>query len=56
VWWCTILLEDYVESVWVEDCKGKTFSVMPFVHLETKPPETLPLFFGHSVFLKAWNI
>jgi hypothetical protein len=35
VWWCSIMLEDYIESVWVEECKGITFSMMPFVQLET---------------------
>jgi hypothetical protein len=29
----------------MQECNGKSFSVMSFVSLETEPPETSPLFF-----------
>jgi hypothetical protein len=50
---CVILLVAAHETVWVEECEGTTFNMMPFVYFKTESPKTPPLFFGHNVFART---
>jgi hypothetical protein len=47
---CVVYLSAARETVWMQECKGTTFSVMHFVYLETELPETVPLYSGQNVY------